>query len=60
VEGAALRVMLIEDLPSSSPYYTSAKGCFMDCSLRVEMTWPDSINDIYIETFSMTGKQMQT
>jgi len=40
-------------------YYTSAKGSFMDCSLRVEMTQPDSINDIYIETFSMVGKQME-
>jgi hypothetical protein len=39
--------------------YTSAKGGFMDRSLRIEMRWPDSINDIDIETFSMTGKQME-
>ena len=37
-------------------YYTSAKGFFMGCSLQVEMTWPDSINDVDIETFSMIRK----
>jgi hypothetical protein len=31
----------------------------MDCSLPVEMMRPDSINDTYIETFSMIGKQME-
>ena len=38
--------------------YTSALGYFTDCSLRVEMTCADSINDIYIDTFSMIRKQM--
>ena len=37
-------------------YYASAKGYFMDYSLRVEMTWPDSMNDMYIETFPVIGK----
>jgi len=46
-------------LESAFAHYTSAKGFFMDCSLRVEMMWPDSINDIYIETFLIIGKQMQ-
>ncbi len=40
-------------------YYTSAKGCFMDCSLRTEMRYPDSIYVLYIETFSTIGKQME-
>ena len=40
-------------------YYTSAKGYFMDCSLPVEKTQPDSMNDIYIETFWLIGKQME-
>ena len=31
----------------------------MDCSLGVEMTQPDSINDIDFESFSMIGKQME-
>jgi hypothetical protein len=40
-------------------YYTSAKGFFMDCSLLVEMTWPDSMNEIYIETFWLIAKQLE-
>jgi len=32
-----------------STYYISAEGCFTDCSLRVEMVHPDSINEIHIE-----------
>ena len=40
-------------------YYTLAKGCLMDCSLRVEKAWRDSMNDIYIETFWLIGKQME-
>ena len=40
-------------------YYPSAKGGFTDCPLRAEMTCPDSINVIYIETFSMNGKPME-
>jgi hypothetical protein len=39
--------------------YTSAKGGFTNCPLRVEKTWLDSINVIYIETFSMIRKQME-
>jgi hypothetical protein len=39
--------------------YTSANGCSMDGSLRVEMTYPDSMNDTYIGTFSMIGKQKE-
>jgi len=40
-------------------YYTSAKGCLTDCSLRVEKVHPDSIDDLYIKTFPMVGKQME-
>ena len=40
-------------------YYTSIKGFFTDRSLREEMTWPDSTNDIAIETFSMIWKQIE-
>jgi hypothetical protein len=40
-------------------YYSAAKGSFIDCSLRLGMMHPDSMNNIYIETFSMIGKQME-
>jgi len=36
--------------------YTSSKGFFMDCSLRVEMAHPNSIEN-HIETFLMVRKQ---
>ena len=39
--------------------YASAKGFFMDCSFRVEMAWPDSIEAIDIESLSMIGKKME-
>jgi hypothetical protein len=42
-----------------SSTYCSGNGCLKDCSLPVEMMHSDSINDIYIETFSMIGKQME-
>jgi hypothetical protein len=35
----------------NSTYYTSAKGFFTDCSLRVGIMHPDSINGLYIQTF---------
>ena len=44
---------------NANTYYSAARGCLTDCSLRVEMTCPDSINVIYIETFSMNGKPME-
>jgi hypothetical protein len=47
------------DVLEGFTYNTSAKGCFMDCSLRVEMTQPDSMNDIDIETFWVIGKPME-
>jgi hypothetical protein len=31
-------------------YYTSAKRCFMDSSLRMKMMEPDSINEYPIKT----------
>ena len=40
-------------------YYTSAKGYFMDSSLRIEIMQSDSINHSYIETFSMIRDQME-
>jgi hypothetical protein len=40
-------------------YYCAANGCLRDRSLPVEMVHPDSINDLYIETFPMIGKQME-
>jgi hypothetical protein len=45
--------------PDDVTYYSAARGSLTDCSLRVEMTCPDSINVIYIETFSMNGKPME-
>jgi hypothetical protein len=40
-------------------YYSADTGCLSDCPLPVEMMYPDSKNDIDIETFSMIGKQME-
>jgi hypothetical protein len=35
------------------------RGDSADCSLRVEITQPDSTNDFNIETLSMVLKQME-
>jgi len=40
-------------------YYSVGRGDFAGCSLRVEMTWPDSLNDFGIENISMGGRQME-
>lgn len=40
--------------------HTSPTDFFMECSLRGEITWPDSTKDIDIETSSMIGKKMET
>jgi hypothetical protein len=42
-----------------SSIYPLAKGSCTECPLRVEMRCPDSINDIYIDTFPMIRKQME-
>ena len=31
----------------------------MGCPLRVEMTWLDCMNEIYIESFSMIGEPIE-
>jgi hypothetical protein len=43
----------------ANTHYCSAEGCFADRSLRVEVMHPVSMNDFYIETFSMTGKPVE-
>jgi hypothetical protein len=37
-------------------YYSAARGCLRGRSLLLEMMHPDSINDIYSETFPMIGE----
>ena len=47
---------------SAIPFYTYSyleKACHKDCLLAVEMMNFDSINDIYIVTSAMIGKQME-
>jgi len=44
---------------NANTYYSAPKGCFIDCSLRVEKLHPDSIDDLYIKTFPMIRKQME-
>ena len=40
-------------------YKCSGKGTLEDCLLRAEMVHPDSMNVVYIETFSVFRKQMR-
>jgi len=38
--------------------YCSAKDCLTECLLPLEIVYPDSMSDLYIETFPLIGKPM--